>query len=621
MLGKKIGFKLTFGVGLTVLLTIGIFAWFNIQSQSRSLLHEVERHASQLSEAVKSDTEYDMLRNDRERIHESIRRVGQQESIDRIRVFNKSGEIIYSSDAADIGKMVDKQAESCYRCHSMGKPLEHLETEERTRVFNPNAESPRLLGIINPIYNSESCWTADCHAHPKTQTVLGVLDVTIPLTEVDRNIRLSQIAAIILAIGVILVLSLIVGLMVRWWIHRPVQALVTATRNVAGGNLGYRLTVKRDDELGQLAGAFNNMTEKLAQARLQLFQSDKLASLGRLAAGVAHEINNPLTAVLTYSSYLLKRSEGRPEIHKDLQVIVSETIRCREIVRNLLDFARQTVPKKRKASINEIISRATKVIENQLSLGRVELLMDLEPDLPAVTVDANQIQQVFINLMVNAADAIGEQEGTIKVTSRAISLQPSGVLQIKTAVCRKRHELVDRRFEIDTKPAITMRFRHEDQDGLIHLDPVYGSSGHQLDGMPPFEQGVELQCPTCSTSLIAEGERCPNCNAAIYSFEVPLKGMVQGCLRDDCGWQHWEQIDRNWSDAFVEIRVEDDGCGIPKEQIARLFEPFATTKGPKGTGLGLAVTWGIIDNHNGTISVESEVGAGTTFIVRIPVEA
>ena len=180
---------------------------------------------------------------------------------------------------------------------------------------------------------------------------------------------------------------------------------------------------------------------------------------------------------------------------------------------------------------------------------------------------------------------------------------------------------MDRKFKIDGKPAITMRFRHEDQDGLIHLDPMYGSSGHQLHDMPPLEQGVELQCPTCSTSLIAEGECCPDCKAAIYSFEVPLKGMVQGCLRDGCGWQHWEQIDRNWSDAFVEVRVEDDGCGIPKEQIARLFEPFATTKGPKGTGLGLAVTWGIIDNHNGTISVESEVGVGTTFIVRIPVEA
>jgi len=562
-----------------------------------------------------------MLHNDRERIHESIRRIGQQESIDRIRVFNKSGEIIYSSDSADIGKMVDKKAESCYRCHSAGQPLEQLETQERTRVFHPREDSSRLLGIINPIYNSPSCWSADCHAHPETQTVLGVLDVTIPLTEVDRNIRRSQVAAIVMAVSTILVLSLIVGFMVRWWIHLPVQELLTATRHVAGGNLAYRVAVSRDDELGMLANSFNNMTDKLAQARLQLFQSDKLASLGRLAAGVAHEINNPLTAVLTYSSYLLKRSHGQADTRNDLQVIVSETIRCREIVKSLLDFARQTVPKKRKADINEIIGRAVNVIENQLSLGRVKLAMDLDAELPNVTVDANQIQQVFINLLVNAADAIGENNGTITVTSKAISLRPTGVLQIKRALCPKRHDLVDRKIRIDAKPAITMRFRRKEQTGLIHLNPMYGAGGHRLDDLPDLEKGVELLCPDCSTSLMAEGEQCPDCGSPIYAFEVPLKGLVQGCLKDGCGWHRWEQVDSAWSDEFVEVRVEDDGCGIPKTQIPKLFEPFATTKGQKGTGLGLAVSWGIVDNHNGTISVESEVGVGTAFVVRIPVKS
>ena len=131
------------------------------------------------------------------------------------------------------------------------------------------------------------------------------------LSEVDRNIRRSQVAVVVLAVSAIIILSLIVGFMVRWWIDRPVQELLTAMKHVSGGNLGHRVKVKRDDELGMLARSFNNMTDKLAQARLQLFQSDKLASLGRLAAGVAHEINNPLTAVLTNSSYLLKRSKGQ----------------------------------------------------------------------------------------------------------------------------------------------------------------------------------------------------------------------------------------------------------------------------------------------------------------------
>jgi two-component system NtrC family sensor kinase len=621
MLGRKIGFKLTFGVILTVLLAIGIFAYFNIRSETKSLLNEVERHANQLSEAVKSDTEYDMLHNDRERIHESIRRIGKQESIDRIRVFNKSGAIIYSSDSAEIGKMVNQKAESCHRCHSAGRPLEHLEMQERTRVFRPHQDSSRLLGIINPIYNAQSCWTAACHAHPRTQTVLGVLDVTIPLTEVDRNIRRSQLAIVVLAISTIIILSLIVGFMVRWWIDRPVQELLTATRHIAGGNLAYRVKVKREDELGMLARSFNNMTENLAEARMQLFQSDKLASLGRLAAGVAHEINNPLTAVLTYSSYLLKRAHGKPDTRDDLEVIVSETIRCREIVKSLLDFARQTVPKKRKADINEIIHRAATVIENQLALGRVRLVMDLDETLPNATVDANQIQQVFINLMVNALDAIGENSGIITITSKAINVGPAGVLQIKRALCPKRHDLVDRKVQIDAKPAISMRFSKNGQTGLIYLNPMYGSVEHRLNDMPGLDEDVDLTCPDCSTSLIAEGESCPDCGAPVYAFEVPLKGLVQGCLRDGCGWHSWDQVDSAWNDEFVEVRVTDDGCGIPKAQLPKLFEPFATTKGQKGTGLGLAVTWGIVDNHNGTISVESQVGAGTSFIIRIPVKS
>jgi two-component system NtrC family sensor kinase len=619
MLNSNIGLKLTFGAVLTILIAIAVFAYFNIQSQNRSLLTEVERHTTEFSEHLKSDMGYDMLHADRQRIQDGIRRIGSQETINGISVFNKAGEVIYSSDPTEIGNMVSIEASSCYRCHLTGEPVKLLEKQEHMRIFRTTPDSPRMLGIINPIYNEESCWTAACHEHPETQSVLGVLDVTIPLTKVDENIRQSQVAIIILAVSAITVLSVIIGFLVRWWIDRPVQDLLMATRQVAGGNLSHRVKVKREDELGMLAKSFNTMTDNLAEARLQLFQSDKLASLGRLAAGVAHEINNPLTAVLTNSSFLLKRSQGQPETSDDLQVIVSETIRCREIVKSLLDFARQTVPKKRKANINEIIHRAATVVDNQLSMKQVELVMDLDDTLPNVTVDANQIQQVFINLIVNASDAIGEDRGTITITNSAISLGPAGTLQIKRALCRKRHDLVDRKVRIDGKPAISMRFRKKRQTGLIHLNPMYGSNLHQLNGMPNPSKDFDLMCPDCSASLIAEGETCPKCNSPIYAFEVPLKGMVQGCLNDGCGWHRWEQADSAWNDEYVEVRVIDDGCGIPKSQLPKLFEPFATTKGQKGTGLGLAVTWGIVDNHNGTISVESEVDVGTTFIIRIPV--
>ena len=153
-----------------------------------------------------------------------------------------------------------------------------------------------------------------------------------------------------------------------------------------------------------------------------------MASLGQLAAGVAHEINNPLTGVLTYSSYLLKRTKDNPEMQEDLQVIVRETMRSREIVKGLLDFARQSAPKKNKIDLNEVIERAVKVVSNQLKIKQIDLKTELENDLPNIVADANQIQQVLLNLLLNAIDAIEKKDGRIIITTSQISLSPKKII-------------------------------------------------------------------------------------------------------------------------------------------------------------------------------------------------
>jgi two-component system NtrC family sensor kinase len=621
MIRRKIGLKLTLVVGLTALLTIGIFAFINIRSHSRSLLAEVERHASQISQTMTSSTEYDMLLNEPARIHETIKRLGKQPSIERIRIMNKAGEVIYSSDAAEIGKMIDKSAESCVRCHFIDPPLKSLGMKERTRVFRRPTDQSRALGVITPIYNQASCWTAACHAHPQSQTVLGVFDVVMPLAPVDRDLRQGRMEIVIFAIGAMLALCLIIGIFVRRWVDLPVKELLTATRHVAGGEFNYTIDEKREDELGMLARSFNRMTRKLSEARMQLFQSDKMASLGRLAAGVAHEINNPLTGVLTYSSLLIKQTADRPELNADLKVIVRETIRCREIVKSLLDFARQSVPKKSLTDGNDVIRRAMSVVERQLSLNHVILDTQLDPHLPRIAVDANQIEQVLVNLLVNAADAIGTKGGTITVTSAATSLSPVGVTQIKQAQCPKRHSLIDNDTRIDGKPSIRLKRRCGSDEGFIHVNPMYGKATHRDEPSAGRGKPVQVLCPECSVTLMVENATCPLCQAGIYAFEVPAGGIVEGCTREGCGWQRWDAIDRAGNKEFVEIKVSDTGCGIPQEELSKIYEPFYSTKGPKGTGLGLAVIWGIVDNHDGTIHVESQVGAGTTFTVRIPVKA
>jgi hypothetical protein len=144
--------------------------------------------------------------------------------------------------------------------------------------------------------------------------------------------------------------------------------------------------------------------------------------------------------------------------------------------------------------------------------------------------------------------------------------------------------------------------------------------GHQQGISLDVHKGIQFVCPECASSLMVEHKACPDCGSPIYAFEVPSKGMVEGCTRMDCKWHSWEEVDASVHKEFVELKIRDTGCGISKEDLPKIFEPFYSTKGQKGNGLGLAVIWGIIDNHNGTIRVESHVGSGTTFTIRIPVK-
>jgi len=614
---KNIGLKLIVAVGISITIIISIFAYVNVQSQSEILLAEIERHTSQLSETVKSSTKFDMLLNKREHIHKIINTIGDQPCITDVRVFNKEGTIIYSSDPKQIDVMVDKKAEACYTCHATDKPLEKLSISDRVRIFK--TDSARVMGNINPIYNEPSCYEADCHAHSADQTVLGVLDITVCLKSIDEKIVAAKFKMLIFAIIAILAISGVLWYFVRAWVDKPVNELVEATKIVASGNLNYIINNLGNDELGMLARSFNSMTKKLAEARMQLFQSDKMASLGRLAAGVAHEINNPLTGILTYSSFLLKRTKNQPEIREDLSVIVRETKRSREIVKGLLDFARQSVPKKNNADINDIVERAITVVDNQLSINNIRLEKVFDDRLPEVTVDANQMQQVFINLIVNAIHAIDKDSGAVTVNTSLIVLAPFGITQIKNAACPKGHDLMDNAMKIHGMPSIKLRVRANGNEGYINLDPVYGKNRNYFGIKIERNSKADFSCPKCNISLLNKNKLCPVCGGPVYFFEVPGKGHFEGCAVKGGDWQHWDLIEKEGKKEYIEIEISDTGCGIPKENMAKIFEPFYTTKGQKGTGLGLAVIWGIIDNHNGRITVDSEVGEGTTFTVRLPV--
>jgi two-component system NtrC family sensor kinase len=224
----------------------------------------------------------------------------------------------------------------------------------------------------------------------------------------------------------------------------------------------------------------------------QIGRSEKLASIGRLAAGIAHEINNPLTGVLTFAHLIRDRQVDESQDREDVELIIQETQRAAEVVQGLLDFARERPVTKAQLDVNAVIQRIVRLVENQKEMRRVHIEQQYAENLPDILGDANQLQQVLLNLFLNAAAAMPE----------------GGILSVATRV----------------------------------------------------------------------------------------------------------------EDAQITIVVADDGCGIEPEHLDQIFDPFFTTKPVgQGTGLGLSVSYGIIDQHGGSIEVESEPGRGSVFTIRLPV--
>jgi len=617
---RKIGLKLIIAISIGTIIIISIFSYINIRYESEIFIKTIKSQSLRCSETIKSSTLFEMVQNERPHIYEIVRKISEQKGICNIRIINNNGEIVYASNPLDEGKELDKGSGTCISCHQSDQPATELSADNNFHIFRQHPDSSRKMSIINPMYNQSSCYEASCHIHSPETNVLGILEVTVSLEEIDRNINQAKMHLVLYALITIIALSAIIWFFVRRWVNDPINQLLAATNHVASGDLNYQIKNPGEDQFGILGNSFNNMIQQINDARKQVFQSDKMASIGRLAAGVAHEINNPLTGILTYSSFLLKRTKDQPELAEDLNVIVRETKRSREIVKGLLDFSRQTMPKKRKEEINTIINRAVKVVENQLKLDKIVLSQNLKENLPDPIIDSNQIQQVFINLIDNAGHALEESGGTITISTDLVHLPPFGIIAVKNAICPKGHTLMDHDHKFDGFSSVKLAIKLNGKTDVINLDPIYGKNRNLYGAINEDHQAVKISCTQCSISLLREDKKCPECNAPLFFFETPGRGQFEGCTRIGCNYQYWDSVELDGEIEYIEIKISDTGVGMPSDVQASIFEPFYSTKGQRGTGLGLAVVWGIIDKHDGIISVSSESGQGTTFKIYLPSE-
>ncbi len=460
---SSLSFKLFIILLCTIILAFTVYGYFSARNQSQILESQVKMSATRASDIIKRTLYTNMLLNERQRTHENINYIGQEPGVEVVRIYNKRGEIKFSSQEEEIGTTVDMQAEACYACHAEDQPIQKLTMQEKARIYRKN-QAYRVLGLINPIENEPECSNAACHAHDPDQTILGVLDVQMSMRSLDQSVTIARNKAVSLAVLIGGMSILLIAGVIYFSIYRPTRELQEGTRMVAEGNLEYRIDLDRNDELGKLARSFNHMSENLKKAdeelrawsktlekRVQekteelegmhrgMVQVEKMASLGRLSATVAHELNNPLSGIVTYARVLMRKlgrmlpeDEEKEDVMEELDLIRSESQRCGNIVKDLLIFARESSADFQPTQLHQVIERAIKLMSHHLELGEIRLERDFHLEDDSVVCDQDKLVQALVAIMMNAVEAMPEG-GKLTVGTRPLEEKKETHVQIRIA--------------------------------------------------------------------------------------------------------------------------------------------------------------------------------------------
>jgi two-component system NtrC family sensor kinase len=431
------------------LLSVFLFVSFGIifRSVNEQYLNAVIRqNGNNIGSMVEGALYYSMLENDKGALQRTLDVINTMSGIDDVNMYDSRDSLVYSSFSSDTFSHSNPNCISCHAdLHEMFPPMEksYRIIDVNTNCnMNQNDQSQRSLIIRSPILNEKSCYTSACHAHEESDDILGSLVIKIPLKDLDASIQKSSTEFYALAIVTTLLLVLFLILFTRKKIKRPLHAIIEASKAVSNGDMSKRLEIKQPqlDDMRMVSLAFNNMldnlsaanielqnwsqqleykvqkkSEELLEAQNELIHIERIASLGKLSSSVAHEINNPLSGVLTYTKLVHKQlskvdmdSVKKESLLQNLKVIEAETKRCGDIVKGLLDFSKKDQQNFENTHLHKILKETYDLMAHQMRIENISFLTDFSAHNDFVYCSPNQIKQACVAMLVNASEAVSE---------------------------------------------------------------------------------------------------------------------------------------------------------------------------------------------------------------------
>jgi two-component system NtrC family sensor kinase len=438
-IGKSLAAKLIFSIAALILIGGGLSWHLLISNTKKNLIKDAIEDAAAYTDLVRKSTRFSMLTFHRDAIQQTIEEISSRKEIENIRIFDGRGRISYSSVRGEIGNRTDTEGAACGGCHKDSlNPSETLSQSGRWWISDRGGH--RVLTFIEPIYNGPSCYATACHIHLQGQKVLGILQTDFSLASVDNTIRRQTFAITLFAAAFMTVSALVLYMILSRFVLRPVSLISKAMRKVSGGELDQEVSIGSADEMGQLAATFNVMakdlalarermenwtmsledgiakkTEELKRSQDKLIQAEKLASLGRLTADVAHEIRNPLTAVGGFARRLNKIAAGSKE-KEYAGIMLAEVGRLEKILRDVLTFSRDAKSHLEKNDLREVVQDALKIYEDLFEEQSIKVEIRAEEGIIPVLIDRDQVRQALRNLVNNAIDAM-DKGGALTVTA------------------------------------------------------------------------------------------------------------------------------------------------------------------------------------------------------------